>query len=185
MKEFEQYLTVKSAHKEFETYLSFLKLETIVSSETSIKPLKTCISLEADALINSDTVRDKTEFNSEHDLSLCPCGSLKLQSNLKADYLSLSLDLHVGYCTDCSALMDSCIVTFFEVLGEALQRRVFNLPRTISGYEEIEDRTDQLRLEYDKINNGTATSKRLIDSKVGILFSGGIDSMVIAALADR
>ena len=63
---------------------------------------------------------------------------------------------------------------FLAVLGEAVKKRVFNLPRT----------------ESDPVSQGSQDASsnlplQMKDARVGILFSGGIDSMMIAALADK
>ena len=59
---------------------------------------------------------------------------------------------------------------FIDVLGEAVRKRVFNLPRTNSVSPE----------------QGFAfPGAKKENARVGILFSGGIDSMMIAALADK
>lgn len=63
---------------------------------------------------------------------------------------------------------------FLAVLGEAVKKRVFNLPRT----------------ESDPVSQGSQEASsnlplQMKDARVGILFSGGIDSMMIAALADK
>ena len=63
---------------------------------------------------------------------------------------------------------------FLAVLGEAVKKRVFNLPRT----------------ESDPVSQGSQEASsnlpsQVKDARVGIPFSGGIDSMMIAALADK
>lgn len=65
---------------------------------------------------------------------------------------------------------------FITVLGDAVRKRVWNLPRTCSNSV----------LGISEANSFAASSERQHkDARVGILFSGGIDSMMIAALADR
>lgn len=71
---------------------------------------------------------------------------------------------------------------FVTVLGEAVRKRVFNLPR-------IKSNSVSLGLQ-EASSSLTAKEKSSLetkdkDARVGILFSGGIDSMMIAALADR
>ena len=71
---------------------------------------------------------------------------------------------------------------FITVLGEAVKKRVFNLPR-------IKSNSISLGLQ-ETSSSLTAKEKSSLETKdkgarVGILFSGGIDSMMIAALADR
>lgn len=71
---------------------------------------------------------------------------------------------------------------FVTVLGESVRKRVFNLPR-------IKSNSISLGLQ-ETSSSLTAKEKSSLetkdkDARVGILFSGGIDSMMIAALADR
>ena len=71
---------------------------------------------------------------------------------------------------------------FITVLGEAVKKRVFNLPR-------IKSNSISLGLQ-ETSSSLTAKEKSSVetkdkDARVGILFSGGIDSMMIATLADR
>ncbi|XP_065070032.1 asparagine synthetase domain-containing protein 1-like isoform X2 [Rhopilema esculentum] len=75
-------------------------------------------------------------------------------------------------------MLEKCASFFLEVMEEATRRRVYNLPR--EKFLELKNK------------EGILDSLQTIDTKegkqvtnVGILFSGGIDSMVLAALADR
>ena len=77
---------------------------------------------------------------------------------------------------------EDVVEQFANVLMEAVRRRVFNLPRitetcTTSG--KLQDNvTDDDKETVVGVGNKTR-------SNVGILFSGGLDSIVLAALADR
>jgi hypothetical protein len=90
--------------------------------------------------------------------------------------------------------------SFVGILGESVRKRVFNLPRFFSASKKQE-------LKCESHGNSTSTklhchNKELLTkethgstnedgqyslgcSRVGVLFSGGIDSIVLAALADR
>ena len=68
---------------------------------------------------------------------------------------------------------------FIAVLGDAVRKRVWNLPRTCSSSVS----SDFCSGSASEVN--TSSGVRRKDARVGILFSGGIDSMMIAALADR
>ena len=77
---------------------------------------------------------------------------------------------------------------FIAVLGEAVRKRVFNLPRTCnslfsSGSQKTSSNvtTGSVSREQSFASSGLHGK----DARVGILFSGGIDSMMIAALADK
>ncbi|XP_032218763.1 asparagine synthetase domain-containing protein 1 isoform X1 [Nematostella vectensis] len=83
-----------------------------------------------------------------------------------------------------------------KVLGEAVRKRVFNLPRcqdeqTLAaldlhkrhGSEDGWVKTDIRGDNHGKEETLTSINGKF--SRVGILFSGGIDSMMLAALADR
>lgn len=70
---------------------------------------------------------------------------------------------------------------FIAVLGDAVRKRVWNLPRTACNRN----------LVSSNFSSGSSTESRSLetsvmrDARVGILFSGGIDSIMIAALADK
>jgi len=70
---------------------------------------------------------------------------------------------------------------FIAVLGNAVRKRVWNLPRTNS---------DSVTSNFSsgitsEANSFISSGVQHKDARVGILFSGGIDSMMIAALADK
>lgn len=73
---------------------------------------------------------------------------------------------------------------FANVLMEAVRRRIFNLPRrTITdGCISTGKRQDNVSADEKGTVVGVQNKRR---SNVGILFSGGLDSIVLAALADR
>ena len=71
---------------------------------------------------------------------------------------------------------------FIAVLGDAVRKRVWNLPRTNSD----SDTSSFSSGITSEANSFTSLSGvQLKDARVGILYSGGIDSMMIAALADK
>jgi len=70
---------------------------------------------------------------------------------------------------------------FIAILGDAVRKRVWNLPRTNG---------DSVTSNFpsgstSEANSFTSSGVQHKDARVGILFSGGIDSMMIAALADK
>ena len=71
---------------------------------------------------------------------------------------------------------------FITVLGEAVKKRVFNLPRIKSNSISLGLQETSSSLT-EKEKSSLETKEK--GARVGILFSGGIDSMMIAALADR
>ena len=81
------------------------------------------------------------------------------------------------------------------ILGEAVKKRVFNLPRADKESCRFTQQLSpeaggDLRSESSPHPRNQATAadcsqERCKPADVGILFSGGIDSMVVAALADR
>ena len=70
---------------------------------------------------------------------------------------------------------------FIAVLGDAVRKRVWNLPRT-NGDSVTSNSSSGITSEA---NSFTSSGVQHKDARVGILFSGGIDSMMIAALADK
>lgn len=70
---------------------------------------------------------------------------------------------------------------FIVVLGNAVRKRVWNLPRTNSDLVSSNFSSGST----SEANSFTSSEVQLKDARVGILFSGGIDSMMIAALADK
>ena len=74
------------------------------------------------------------------------------------------------------------VTQFVEILTAAVRKRVFNLPRgkvTDTCHHEDCEKTENCSRQCCK------KPQHRKGSKVGILFSGGLDSMVLAALADR
>ena len=71
---------------------------------------------------------------------------------------------------------------FIAVLGDAVRKRVWNLPRS---------NCDSVTSSFSSGISSEATSFTSLsgmqrkEARVGILFSGGIDSMMLAALADK
>ena len=65
---------------------------------------------------------------------------------------------------------------FMEILEEATRRRVFNLPRGRTRFDRA------ITSHHEEACQSSLGGKT---AKVGLLFSGGIDSMVLAAMADR
>ena len=93
---------------------------------------------------------------------------------------------------------DSPPEALVSVLGEAVRKRVFNLPRNNCNRErhklecgsipaEVPSKKEELC--YTGVRGATnedcCGDNTVVDAKVGILFSGGLDSIVLAALADR
>ena len=72
---------------------------------------------------------------------------------------------------------------FIEVLGNAVRKRVWNLPRTNSDSVAPEVSSGTSTSEGNSFTSLSGVPHK--DARVGILFSGGIDSMMIAALADK
>lgn len=70
---------------------------------------------------------------------------------------------------------------FIAILGNAVRKRVWNLPRTNSDLVS----TNFSSGSTSEANSFTSSGVQHKDARVGILFSGGIDSMMIAALADK
>lgn len=74
------------------------------------------------------------------------------------------------------------VTQFVEILTAAVRKRVFNLPRergTETCHHEDCKKTENCSCQCCE------RPPHRKGSKVGILFSGGLDSMVLAALADR
>ena len=70
---------------------------------------------------------------------------------------------------------------FVAVLGDAVRKRVWNLPRTSCDRNLVASVSSSGR----SVEAGGLENSEVHDARVGILFSGGIDSMMIAALADK
>lgn len=70
---------------------------------------------------------------------------------------------------------------FIAVLGDAVRKRVWNLPRTSCDRHLVASVSSSGR----SVEAGSLENSEVHDARVGILFSGGIDSMMIAALADK
>ena len=116
-----------------------------------------CGSYPGQVTTNSET-KPKNDFCKE-------CFFCDLQEN-PPSYDSI-LNIH---------LLEYYSSSFMEILEEATRRRVFNLPRERSDFDR--ERTSH----QDETCQSSVEGKT---AKVGLLFSGGIDSMVLAAMADR
>ena len=78
---------------------------------------------------------------------------------------------------------EDVVEQFANVLMEAVRRRVFNLPRRTITETCIVTGEIQDNISVDKKEKALGVENT--GSNVGILFSGGLDSIVLAALADR
>ena len=77
---------------------------------------------------------------------------------------------------------EDVVEQFANVLMEAVRRRVFNLPRITETCITSGKLQDNVSDDEKETVVGVGNKTR---SNVGILFSGGLDSIVLAALADR
>lgn len=93
-------------------------------------------------------------------------------------------------CRHCNFLptrseCDSCFKKtrdkFIAVLGKAVRKRVWNLPRNSRDRHLVASVSSSGRIAEAR----SLETTEMQDARVGILFSGGIDSMMLAALADR
>ena len=71
---------------------------------------------------------------------------------------------------------------FIAVLGEAVRKRVWNLPRSNSD-SVTSSFSSGITSEANSFTSLAGVQRK--DARVGVLFSGGIDSMMLAALADK
>lgn len=71
---------------------------------------------------------------------------------------------------------------FIAVLGDAVRKRVWNLPRSNSD-SVTSGFSSGITSKANSFTSLLGVQRK--DARVGILFSGGIDSMMIAALADK
>lgn len=114
------------------------------------------------------TISDEAQNGTiNDDKSVICCSCLVLNNSLSATSETQKNQLdRDGLCTSCCVSDDNTFSStevqdaFLKTLREAVNKRVYNLPRS----------------HLDGEGGG---------SKVGILFSGGIDSVVITALADQ
>lgn len=79
---------------------------------------------------------------------------------------------------------------FLEILAGAVKVRVSNAPRLPScqAHKSEPEACSQLRVLPDStLQPGSAPSTDMVfgKAKIGVLFSGGVDSVVLAALVDR
>ncbi|CAB4013167.1 Hypothetical predicted protein, partial [Paramuricea clavata] len=132
----------------------------------------------------SSTTFPENLSGTSHSSKLSPnnddAGNISTQSSLfnRDDKTNLCLDKHVIQ----DHISPDVVEQFANILMEAVRRRVLNLPRkaksksciaTVHGNDSANERDTRLCVGNESRSN------------VGILFSGGLDSIVLAALADR
>ena len=188
----------------------------LVCDETSAKPadwteVRPAKKEKNDAGVHSRCDTERSEFNTFYNNTVSQASSAKgsgLMEQLEAlTTRSSALSTHDGQPeslerqvrtntgTERSSTADeSTAHSLISVLGKAVQKRVFNLPRSST------KRHCNVVGEAGSGNPSTRTGRStgcqdatvtlhqdtpVRPAEVGILFSGGIDSMVLAALADR
>ena len=97
--------------------------------------------------------------------------------------VDLDYEMNQGQDKDLTAghISQDVFKQFADVLMEAVRRRVFSLPRKPKRESCISSHGS----DAVDTNKATVCAANNLRSNVGILFSGGLDSIVLAALADR
>ena len=132
--------------------------------------------------LRSTRVPDDTIHSSEVSLATGDAGDICKQSN---NTFSLGEKTNQGLDEDVvkGHINEDVVEQFANVLMEAVRRRVFNLPRRTITETCIVTGEIQDNISVDKKEKALGVENT--GSNVGILFSGGLDSIVLAALADR
>ncbi|XP_071118217.1 asparagine synthetase domain-containing protein 1-like [Haliotis cracherodii] len=105
---------------------------------------------------------------------------------------------YIGHILDNSEIMKRAVEQLMEVLLKSVQKRVYNLPRSRCVTDILDGSSSAIaegveRMKLSEMREGKGDGQGLDEeantssgkAKVAILFSGGVDSTVLAALADR
>ncbi len=172
--------------KSLEARVCGLHLNTNFSSRNQTLQVSTAENFEARATesfnSNSSPMHSDASGLSRHFCLETSCNELTKTNELGEDTNLSSTRTAAEGCSRCNLVRIQWNSSYREsrhkfitVLGDAVRKRVWNLPRTCSNSV----------LSTSEANSSASSERQHKDARVGILFSGGIDSMMIAALADR
>ena len=129
---------------------------------------------------NSESLQ---KYREETDHNLCTPNEASDVTNLPDSCNLNSLEL-----SEETSTFENFMELFVTILGEAVKKRVFNLPRTDNDFVSLDSsvapKTGTSVRPLQKQTSATSLS-HVKEARIGVLFSGGIDSMMISALADK
>lgn len=129
---------------------------------------------------NSESLQKYLE---ETDHNLCTPNEASDVTNLPDSCNLNSLGL-----SEETSTFENFMELFVMILGEAVKKRVFNLPRTDNDFVSLDSSVapETVTSVRPPQEQTSATSlSHVKEARIGVLFSGGIDSMMISALADK
>jgi asparagine synthetase B (glutamine-hydrolysing) len=179
---------------EIPTGVYCLSLSSVVSGQLHI----TCYSWSYEEGINNQHEQHFAELSLTHQQCVVFTQSpISLSPPLKPFNCCLSARVitpcsgkHVGTPIVCSqteeGLLHSVVKTrlaetLLHLLENAVSKRVRNIPQ-LSDIQTVVRKSESEPVDGSHLNCHVSTSE---NARVGVLFSGGVDSIVLAALADR
>ncbi|XP_028401199.1 asparagine synthetase domain-containing protein 1-like [Dendronephthya gigantea] len=136
------------------------------------------VGQSGETMLRGDIVPGSTEMEEQSKVGhTVEAGTASQSSELFVDEVEEGTDFdqlrddQTNQCQNGGHISDVVVEQFANVLTEAVKRRVFNLPRKTENESETPPEEECI--------------EKKSKSYVGILFSGGLDSIVLAALADR
>ena len=178
-------LNLETENASFNPYPRQILHDTIANSKKTLDTAHTSSTRNVEfssgeGQSNSESLH---KYREETDHNLCTPNEASDVTNLLDSCNLNSLEL-----SEETSTFENFMELFVMILGEAVKKRVFNLPRTDNDFVSLDasiapetvtsvmppqEQTSVISLSHVK------------EARIGVLFSGGIDSMMISALADK
>ncbi|XP_029188913.2 asparagine synthetase domain-containing protein 1-like isoform X3 [Acropora millepora] len=178
-------LNLETENASFNPYPRQILHDTIANSKKTLDTAHTSSTRNVEfssgeGQSNSESLQ---KYREETDHNLCTPNEASDVTNLPDSCNLNSLELSEETLT-----FENFMELFVMILGEAVKKRVFNLPRTDNDFVSLDSsiapETVTSVMPPQEQTSVTSLS-HVKEARIGVLFSGGIDSMMISALADK
>lgn len=178
-------LNLETENASFNPYPRQILHDTIANSSKTLDAANTSSTrnVEFSSGEGQSNSESSHKYREETDHNLCTPIEASDVTNLPDSCNLNSLEL-----SEETSTFENFMELFVMILGEAVKKRVFNLPRTDNDFVSLDssiapETVTSVRPPQEQTS---ATSlSRVKEARIGVLFSGGIDSMMISALADK